>query len=131
MKKMILPAIAALGLSTAAFAEDNDYGGNWQHSAGFEYGAGGEGINLGNALGDLSVTWSNTNKHIYGGGDAAAGPLGAGASAYAGSHFETMGGALAIDAGHGDSAAGTSEEGMVAGGGFVVVGGDWSHGDDD
>lgn len=88
------------------------------NGAGFDYSAGGEAVNEGTAHGGLTGVWSKSNKLVYGGGDATDSTSGyPKANAYAGSHFSTQGGSMALSGGFGGSYAATSEFGAVQGGG--------------
>jgi hypothetical protein len=121
MKTTILAS--ALALTLGVFGASSASATCWgcDSGFGFDYGAGGEASNEGKAKGGWTSAGSVTTKKIYGGGDAVDttgwGPRGA--DAYAGSHFATMGGSMALSMGRGHSGARTYEGGMVAGGGFA------------
>ena len=65
----------------------------------------------------FGIVISETTKNVYAGGDASQ----YGADAYAGAHFATAGGALAMSAGTGLVVAGTSEMGAADVGGSASV----------
>lgn len=109
--------IAATLLATTASATCRTGCGNQTTTWSFDAGAGGQAINQGMALGNIGVVISETTKHVYAGGDASQ----YGADAYAGAHFNTMGGAAAMSAGSGLVVAGTSEMGAAEVGGFASV----------
>lgn len=110
----VVSLTAVLATPAAATCQGCDYG------AGFDFGAGGEAVNEGEAWGGLTGVFSTTTKHVYGGGDASDSTNGhPKANAYAGAHFATQGGSIALSGGLGHSQAGTSEYGMIQGGGMA------------
>ncbi len=130
MKKMffgVLSAIALLAAAPAAMA------GCWVCPTGstatFDYGAGGQANNNGMAQGDITGAYSVSGKDVYGGGDAWSNTGGgSGANAYAGSHFSTSGGSMALSGGWGNSAVATGEIGQVQGGGMAATNRTWNWG---
>ena len=127
MKKLILFAVVATGFALSAGTASAWCYHGCENTGYFNYGAGGQAVNEGHAVGDLTGAWSATTKDVYGGGDARAHAPGmrARANAYAGSHFTTSGGSVALSAGPGASFAGTSEMGQVQGGGNAIAGTMW------